>query len=605
MTGYYSKFVQDPLVRNSSRGSQPSEDSTHELLVKLLGKLNTESPPVAQNNVSHTMPTSSIHPVMYATPITPPTYNANGPQLTPLVQPIPNTQSPPGFSYQAQPTYYAYKATQPGSLGCTATPRQAMILPHAFTVGTVHDPITGAWNIDTGCEVLRHLVSNNFISCNKEKPPVLCHACQLGKHVRLPFFSSNTIVTSCFDIIHSDVWTSPIPSLSGFKYYVLFLDHYSQFVWVYPLLNKSDVWSKFVLFRTYVRTQFKCEIRSFQCDHGGEFDNRNLHKLFAENGIQFRFSCPKTSQQNGKSERMVRTINNLIRTLLFQANLPPTFWVEALNVATHLLNFLPSTAINNEIPYTRMFGTNTDYNLLRTFGCLCYPHLYTNHKLEPRATPSIYLGQASNHHGYRCLDLKINKIIISRHVTFDEIVFPYGSTQPALPPTYTFLDDKPDIIPPAIPTNPALVQGIVHQCLNEDDMHNGDQFLRYIDTRPNGDALRKCILKGPYTPTIVTTLVVPTTEDSPSVPEQTTVETVMNMTPEKRAHFESEKEAIHLILTGIRYEIYSTVDACQQSRNVVSHRKGYNKGESLNNQDSRTNIFWSFWSIRPLTMEKQ
>nr|GEV51571.1 ribonuclease H-like domain-containing protein [Tanacetum cinerariifolium] len=110
--------------------------------------------------------------------------------------------------------------------------------------------------------------------------------------------NSNTVVTSCFEIIHSDVWTSPILSPSGFKYYVLFLDHYSQFVWVYPLLNKSDVWSKFLKFRTYVRTQFKCEIRSFQCDHGGEFDNRHFHKLFADNGIQFHFSCPKTSQQN-------------------------------------------------------------------------------------------------------------------------------------------------------------------------------------------------------------------------------------------------------------------------------------------------------------------
>ncbi|GKC40853.1 hypothetical protein Tco_1053237 [Tanacetum coccineum] len=52
------------------------------------------------------------------------------------------------------------------------------------------------------------------------------------------------------------------------------------------------------------------------------------------------------------------------------------------------------------------------------------------------------------------------------------------------------------------------------------------QFLRYIDTRPNGDALRKCILEGPYTPTIVTTPVVPETENFPAVPEQTTVETV-------------------------------------------------------------------------------
>ncbi|GJS83644.1 ribonuclease H-like domain-containing protein [Tanacetum coccineum] len=225
-------------------------------------------------------------------------------------------------------------------------------IPHTFLVNqhTWHQRLG-----HLGSDVLRRLISNNVISCNKEKPPVLFHACQLGKHVRLPFDSSSTIVTSCSDIIHSDVWTSPIPSLFGFKYYVLFLDHYSHFVWVYPLIHKSDVLSKFMLFRNYVRTQFKCEIRSFQCDHGGEFDNRTLHKLFADNGIQFRFTCPKTSQQNGKSERMVRTINNIIRTLLFQANLPPTFWVEALNMAIHLLNILPSTAIANDIPFTRMF----------------------------------------------------------------------------------------------------------------------------------------------------------------------------------------------------------------------------------------------------------
>ncbi|GJT61432.1 ribonuclease H-like domain-containing protein [Tanacetum coccineum] len=298
--------------------------------------------------------------------------------------------------------------TQPESSGPTGQPA---ILLTAFTTGTLHDPTIVAWNMDTGAS--SHL-NNSVNSLNAVfntcmypsisvgdghsipvtntghsilltptkslhlnnvlitfiftgdlypvtapspiphvflKPPVLCHACQLGKHVRLPFVRSDTVVTSCFDIIHTDVSTSPIPSLSGYIYYVLFLDHYSQFVWVYPLINKSDVMSRFMLFRNFVRTQFKCEIKSFQCDHGGEFDNRYLHTLFAENEILFRFSCPHTSQQNGKSERMVRTINNLIRTLLFQANLPPTFWVEAYNMATHLLNILPSTAIAHDIPY--------------------------------------------------------------------------------------------------------------------------------------------------------------------------------------------------------------------------------------------------------------
>ncbi|GJW03334.1 ribonuclease H-like domain-containing protein [Tanacetum coccineum] len=124
-------------------------------------------------------------------------------------------------------------------------------IPHAFLVSqhTWHQRLR-----HPGSDVLRRLVSNNVISCNKEKPLVLCHACKFGKHVRLPFVSSNTAVTSCFDIIHSNVWTSPIPSLSSFKYFVMFLDHYSHFVWVYPLVHKSDVLSKFVLFHNYVRT---------------------------------------------------------------------------------------------------------------------------------------------------------------------------------------------------------------------------------------------------------------------------------------------------------------------------------------------------------------
>ncbi|GJX66913.1 ribonuclease H-like domain-containing protein, partial [Tanacetum coccineum] len=59
-----------------------------------------------------------------------------------------------------------------------------------------------------GDEVLRSLVSCQFISCNKEKSTHICHACQLGKHVKLPFHSSDSIVEHCFDIINSDLWTS-------------------------------------------------------------------------------------------------------------------------------------------------------------------------------------------------------------------------------------------------------------------------------------------------------------------------------------------------------------------------------------------------------------
>ncbi|GJT79395.1 retrovirus-related pol polyprotein from transposon TNT 1-94 [Tanacetum coccineum] len=120
------------------------------------------------------------------------------------------------------------------------------------------------------------------------------------------------------------------------------------------------------------------------------------------------------------------------------------------------------------------------------------------------------------------------------------------------------------------------------------------RFLRYIDTRPKGDALRKCILEGPYQPTTVTIPAVPATENSLEVPERTTVETILTMSPENKDHYESEKEAIHLILTGIGDEIYSTVDACKTAHEMWEAIERLQQGESLNIQDVKTNLFWEF-----------
>nr|GEV67271.1 hypothetical protein [Tanacetum cinerariifolium] len=94
------------------------------------------------------------------------------------------------------------------------------------------------------------------------------------------------------------------------------------------------------------------------------------------------------------------------------------------------------------------------------------------------------------------------------------------------------------------------------------------RFLRYIDTRKTSDALRKCILEGPYQPNTVTILVVPATADSPVIQEPIAVGTILTMSPENKAHYESKKEAIHLLLTRIGDEIYSTVDACKTAHEI-------------------------------------
>lgn len=102
---------------------------------------------------------------------------------------------------------------------------------------------------------------NKFIECNETRGSHVCHSCSLGKHVKLPFVSSHSCTIMPLDIIHSDIWTSPVLSSLGHRYYVLLLDDYSNFLWTFPLSKKSQVFSTFLSFRAFIHTQFEWEVK--------------------------------------------------------------------------------------------------------------------------------------------------------------------------------------------------------------------------------------------------------------------------------------------------------------------------------------------------------
>nr|GEV91109.1 hypothetical protein [Tanacetum cinerariifolium] len=94
------------------------------------------------------------------------------------------------------------------------------------------------------------------------------------------------------------------------------------------------------------------------------------------------------------------------------------------------------------------------------------------------------------------------------------------------------------------------------------------RLIRYIDTRPNGKALKKCILQGPYNLSHIIILGQPATNKSLEFLKLIAVEIFMNISPENKDYYDVEKEAIHLLLTGIGDEIYSTVDACKTAHDM-------------------------------------
>jgi histone deacetylase 1/2 len=215
-------------------------------------------------------------------------------------------------------------------------------------------------------------------------------------------------------------------SNSGLKYYLIIVDDFSHFMWTFPLRRKSDTADTILAFISYIRTQFSRPLVAMQADNGTEFINSTITSYFTKHGIRLRLYCPYTSAQNGKAEHAIRTVNDVTRTLLFQSSMPPSYWAEAVAAATYLVNVWPSQPIEFTIPYYRLYNTYPDYSALRVFGCLCYPNQsdVASHKLAPRSTACVLLGYPSNHKGYRCLDIQTRRVILSRHVTFDESIFP-------------------------------------------------------------------------------------------------------------------------------------------------------------------------------------
>ena len=52
-----------------------------------------------------------------------------------------------------------------------------------------------------------------------------CEGYHFAKQVAVPFDSSNHMASEIFDLVHSDIWRpAPISSLSGYNYYVHFVD---------------------------------------------------------------------------------------------------------------------------------------------------------------------------------------------------------------------------------------------------------------------------------------------------------------------------------------------------------------------------------------------
>ncbi|KAK2380773.1 putative mitochondrial protein [Trifolium repens] len=252
-----------------------------------------------------------------------------------------------------------------------------------------------------------------------------CESCQLGKHVRASFPSSaNKRSMSPFDIVHSDVWgPSRVPSNLGYRYYVTFIDDFSRCTWITLLKDRSQLFGAFQTFCSEIRNQFGKTIRILRSDNAKEYFSTPFNSFMASHGIIHQSSCPHTPQQNGVAERKHRHLVDTARTLLINAHAPLKFWGDAILTACHLINRMPSSVLDNEIPYSLLFPKDPLYVVpLRVFGSTCFVHDLSpgRDKLSARAVKCVFLGYSRTQKGYRCYSPSTHRFYVSADVTFFE-----------------------------------------------------------------------------------------------------------------------------------------------------------------------------------------
>ena len=270
------------------------------------------------------------------------------------------------------------------------------------------------------------------VKITKDQDHHLCVPC-LEKRSRKYNKGPSQRAKEFLELIHSDLCGPfPIQSITGSRYFMIFVDDKTRYTWVYFLKSKhhDETLQVFKDFKTLIEKQSNHQIKRFWCDNAkGEYNNQYFTRYLADNGISYEPSARYASNQNGVSERMIGKISAKTRSLLIDAYLSEGFWEETVRSAVYLGNRCPSRSLPlGMTPYKARLDTNPSLKHLRRIGCDCYvqihPDLYK--KWRTKLLHCTLLGYVENTtKQYRVWHREGRRLLIvaSQDVDFDEDSF--------------------------------------------------------------------------------------------------------------------------------------------------------------------------------------
>lgn len=230
------------------------------------------------------------------------------------------------------------------------------------------------------------------------------------------------------EIVHSDTCgpITPVSYPRKNKYFQIYVEGKSMYTTLVLLKNKTEGFPKFKQYRKTVERATGHKMKWFKSDNGTEFKNSATKKYFRQKGIRHMTSAAYRPQANGKSERVLRRIIELAKSMMYTAGSPSYLWDYAFEYGCYIHNRLPSGALNYKTPYYMWNKFHPSHKRLRVWGCNTTVRIpkEKRKKLGAAAFLGCFVGIIGDDSGkYVVYVPSLRKTLISSDVLFDEANF--------------------------------------------------------------------------------------------------------------------------------------------------------------------------------------
>ena len=278
-----------------------------------------------------------------------------------------------------------------------------------------------------GMDATRAALSKDYVTGVHCEGPMVrehCVACIVGKSPRGSYSNHGHRASKVGELLHMDL-CGPYPTQAphGERYFFNILDDKSNFGFTCGLKLKSGAFSFYRTTEAFLERSSGLRILAIRCGGELELTAGEMGTHLTSRGIVVQRTVAYAHEQNGKSERYIRTLEEGGQALLAGSGLPMSFWLDAVLTRQYLSNRLPtSTLPNNTTPFESLTnGHKPDLSHLRVWGCDCY--VAVPPELRPKAGfkrfRAIFVGYEEHRIGWRVRDLN-GKYSFSNDIIFNE-----------------------------------------------------------------------------------------------------------------------------------------------------------------------------------------